>query len=105
MRSEFVTAAVLRLPNKHRSIERLKGYTTMALEWSVYDSAKTPVWVDSFRAELKGPITGVEGRKRIIQRRMDIILEDLFKQSRLAFLSSPEIREFAESVSRPAAKE
>jgi hypothetical protein len=79
---------------------RFDSYTTMALEWSLYDSSKKLVWVDSFRSEVKGLIEGVKDNKSMVQRQFDLLLEGLLKQSGQAMLSSPEIREFVESVGR-----
>lgn len=79
-----------------------KDPLTMALEWTQLDSSKQLIWVDSFRSDLRGPVEQVKGTKAKVQRRFDIVLEDLLKQSRQAMLSSPEIREFARRVNGTA---
>jgi len=80
------------------------GQFTMALEWSLFDSTKKLVWVDSYRSELSGPPEGVSGRKKKLQKEFDILLGDLFKQSREGMLASPEIRQFVESLNASAGK-
>jgi hypothetical protein len=81
------------------------GYFTTALEWSLYDSRKKLVWVDSYRSELNGPPKGAGGIRKKVQREFDILLEDLLKHSQQGMLSSPEIRQFAGSLSRSANRE
>jgi hypothetical protein len=75
-----------------------KDPITMALEWTLLDSSRRLVWVDSYRSDVRGPVEGVKGTKRKIQRRFDMALEDLFRQSVQGMVSSPEIRRFALSV-------
>lgn len=82
-----------------------KDPITMALEWTVLDSSRRLVWVDSFRSEIRGPVEDVKGTKRKVQRRFDIVLEDLFKQSREAMQASPEIRRFSRASAGEPKKE
>ncbi len=76
----------------------MKDPITMALEWTLLDSSRRLVWVDSYRAEIREPVEGVKGAKNILQRRFDTVLEDLFKQSRDTMLNSVEIRRFSQSA-------
>jgi hypothetical protein len=76
---------------------------TMALEWSLFDASHRLVWVDSFRAEVRGPVERVRGVNEL-QRRFDLILENLFRQSHQGMLASPDIRRFAQSLAQSGRK-
>jgi hypothetical protein len=78
------------------------GRFTIALEWSLFDSTKKLVWVDSYRSELSGPPEGVSGAKKKVQKEFDILVGDLLKQSRQGMLASPEIKQFVQSFDAPA---
>ena len=81
-----------------------KDPITMALEWTMLDSTRRLVWVGSFRSAIRTPAERVKGAKKQVQRRFDLVLEDLLKQSREAMLSSPEIRRFAKSIAASEAE-
>lgn len=77
-----------------------KDPITMALEWTLLDASQRLVWVDSYRADIRGSVEDVKGMKARIQRRFDVVLESLFRQSRETMLASVEIRRFSQSVAR-----
>ena len=74
---------------------------SMAIEWSLYDAHKQLVWIDSFRSERKGPLEGVSGGRKIVQRRYDLVIGEILRQARQAMSSSRELRQFAASVKSP----
>jgi hypothetical protein len=75
-----------------------KSYLTMAIEWSLFDASKKLVWVDSYRAGLKGPVEGARGEKERTQRLWDAVLTDILRQTREGMLASPDIRRFCQSA-------
>jgi hypothetical protein len=74
-----------------------KVVTTMSLEWSLQDPSGKLIWVDTFKAESRGPAPASPGRDQF-ERRFDAMFQEVFSNSYRAMTSSPEIRGFAERV-------
>jgi hypothetical protein len=78
-----------------------KIVTTFALEVSLFDTNRSLVWVDTFKSESRGDI-GVGSFKPYahMQKRFDIMFEDIFRQAREAMLASPEIQQLVTKVQK-----
>jgi len=78
-----------------------KVVTTMSLEWLLQGPSGKLIWVDTFKAENRGPAPPSPGRDQL-ERRFDAMFHEVFSDSYGAMTSSPEIRKFAERINTAA---
>ena len=81
---------------------RNEAVTTIAVEWVFEDSEGNVIWAQTITGEARGMAGYGGGKKRwdkMLQKRVDECIEDLFNRTYEELSSSPEIGEYAKNVS------